>query len=390
MDVAILGGGIVGLTLANLLSQNPQLSIALIEPTKPQLDWDQNQYDLRCSAITPAAQNIFELLSVWRDITLHRVGSYNKMLVWDQELHNKIEFDAQSIKATHLGHIIENRVIAKVLYEKLLQANNVVIMHAAATDLQQNVDSNIISVDSKQIECQLVVGADGSNSWLRKKANIANYGWDYQHVALVAVIETQHGHNNVAMQRFTADGPLAFLPLDRANLCSIVWSGPPAKIQELVQCDPQDFCVQLAQAFCYQLGTLKLVSGRASFPLRMLHAMNYVLPRLALVGDAAHVIHPLAGQGLNLGILDAVQLNHVLQQAWQCGKDIGDLKVLRKYERARKAHNIPMIALMEGFKRGFAAQGSLLTRMRAQALHLADNLDFAKNAMIRLACHQKF
>lgn len=385
MDVIVLGGGIVGLVMANLLAKSTELRIAVVEPNVPQLMWDEEQYDLRCSAITPAARQVLLHIGVWQEITCYRHGVFNKMQVWDQELHNKIAFDAHSVRASNLGHIIENRVLTKVLYQKLLQQANVVIMHATANDLQQLPDSNVLIVGSKQLECRLLIGADGANSWLRKKTQITNYGWDYQHTALVATIQTQHAHANTALQRFSPDGILAFLPLAHPNFCSIVWSCSSSKAQSLIDMPAAEFSKQLASAFCYQLGDLDLVSARASFPLRMLHATKYVLPRIALIGDAAHVIHPLAGQGLNLGILDAAALAEVLQVALLHQQDIGQLPILRKFERRRKRHNLLMIAGMEGIKRLFGTQNTVLSTLRAQGMNLLDTNNFAKNSIMLVA-----
>lgn len=385
MDIVILGGGIVGLTIANILAQNSNLNITLVDANKPVLQWDNSQYDLRCSAIAAASSEVFTSIGVWQDIINDRVGCYDQMLVWDQEPDIKVHFAASEIGAANLGHIVENRVILRALHNKLLQCSNVEFIYGLAESVDFNAEKVNLRVAGRQIDCKLIIGADGANSWLRRCANIDVVGWDYNHSALVATIQSEIAHNNTARQRFMNDGPLAFLPLDVNNLSSIVWSSSPEKIASLMQLDSTQFNQQLSEQFANILGELKVIGERKSFPLRMLHAEKYVAARLALVGDSAHVIHPLAGQGLNLGIRDAAVLANILQQACLDGQDIGKLAILRKYERSRKGHNISMLALIEVIKRVFTIKNSTFTNLRFGGIRCINRISFIKNTMMKFA-----
>lgn len=378
MDVIIVGGGIVGLTMANLLAQIAELRITVVESQIPVSDWDNTYYDLRCSAIARASLNIFKYIDVWPAIVAERLGVYDKMQIWQTGHTDSIKLAAVDVAATELGHIVENRVLQRALRSKLATYNTVKLCKGVAHKLEQVADLKRLYIDDYHIDAHLVIGADGADSWLRRAAHIETYGWDYQQCALVATIKSALPHMHTAMQSFAADGTLAFLPLDKTNLSSIVWSSTPAKIKQLMQLVPEEFCAALAAEFCNKLGSLEVIGERASFPLRMLHARTYIAQRVALIGDAAHVIHPLAGQGLNLGIMDAAVLAESVSIAVRSKIDIGRTSVLRSYERRRKSHNLSMIAIVEGFKRSYG----LLTGINNQ---IANNFKLASNYAIRFA-----
>ncbi len=385
MHVIILGGGIVGLTAANLLARQRAIEITLITSQLPESTWNRNAYDPRCSAITRAAQNVFADLGIWDDIVRQRVGVYDKMLVWDQLSNAQVSFNAKDIGEPDLGHIIENRVMQKPLYNMLMQAKNVTIIKATPNKLQQLSACNRLWLDNRSIECDLIIGADGANSWLRSAAYIPTIGWDYAQTALVATIRSQFAHANTAMQRFSHDGTLAFLPLDDKYLSSIVWSTSPDNVQQLMRASHDEFCQQLSNEFAVRLGQLELCGTRLCFPLRMHHAKTYISSRLALIGDAAHGINPLAGQGLNLGILDAHELVAVLRAAIARQRDIGASATLRKYELRRKQHNIAMLSVVETLQRTFITSQPGLAIVRAHGMRLINNMDWVKNSMMRYA-----
>lgn len=385
MDIIILGGGIAGLTLANLLAKNSSLKIAVIDKQRPQLEWDNSSYDIRCSAIVAASEQVLASIGVWQAILAERVGYYDQMLVWDREPQIRLQFLAKEIAAEKLGYIIENRVILRALYTKLKQQPNVEFIYELPTNIELTQEHVNLHLATRNVISKLIVGADGANSWLRNKAEVTIASWDYQHTALVATVQSQLPHNNTARQRFMSDGPLAFLPLDQPHLSSIVWSSDPAKIDSLLKMPAPQFCKNLAEEFAFELGELELHGERKSFPLRMLHAEQYIKPRFALIGDAAHVIHPLAGQGLNLGIKDAAILAEVLVQAHLQEQDLGKLSILRKYERSRKGHNISMLALMEVIKRTFAVENTMFSNLRYGGINGINNLNFIKNTMMRFA-----
>lgn len=385
MQIVILGAGIVGLTMANLLARNKNLKIILIDSKIPNTDWDATKYDLRCSAINRATQNVFMQLDIWPIIIKHRFGMFDKMLIWENSSQTNFNFSAADIFEPDLGFIIENRVIHSALWHKFLEHENASFICGAANKLEKNVDYNRIYINNSYVDGSLIIGADGANSWLRTALNISTTSWDYKHTALVATIKTALPHNNIARQRFATDGPLAFLPLDQQCLSSIVWSSTPDKIQHLINLDSLEFCSILATEFDYKMGHLELAGARASFPLQMLHANTYISDRAALIGDAAHVVHPLAGQGMNLGIMDAVVLERVLNTAILNMKDIGSKNILRKYERERKSHNVAMLAVVEWLKRSFAVQNNLLQSVRNTGMQLINNINPIKNTMIRFA-----
>ncbi|KPU83661.1 oxidoreductase, partial [Psychromonas sp. PRT-SC03] len=243
-----------------------------------------------------------------------------------------------------------------------------------------------ISLESnKQLTSKLVVGADGANSWVREQANIPLTYWDYEQDALVATIKTEFAHNNCALQIFTSSGPLAFLPLFDDNLCSIVWSAPAHEIERLKALSPEEFNKQLRRMFDNRLGACELQGERLHFPLRMRYARDFAKHRIALIGDAAHTIHPLAGQGVNLGLLDALSLSECVQANHELGKDIGLYSNLRHFERWRKTEAVQMIASMELLKRLFEGNNPSKKIIRNIALLFADNIEPLKKQFIRQA-----
>ena len=233
------------------------------------------------------------------------------------------------------------------------------------------------------MDCKLLIGADGRNSWLRNKLNIPTYAWGHEHSAIVAVVKTQLPHSNTAWQRFMSTGPIAFLPLDHANLCSIVWASSNDNVAHLMQLTPAEFSERLAKDFNFMLGCVVLHGARANFPVSMLHASKYTQGRNVLIGDAVHALHPLAGQGLNLGIVDALGLAEIIKEARMQHKDIGDFAVLRKYERARKAYNMGMLALITGLQSLFAMEH--ISTLRNQSLQMLNSFNWCKNKMMRFA-----
>lgn len=385
MQIIILGSGIVGLTAASLLSQNPDIKISLIDPNPTPMFWSDSDYDIRCSAITHASQHIFENIGIWNDIITDRTAAYDEVLIWDQDPRIKVQFSAVDLGTANLGYVIENRVINKALYNHLLEKSNVAMIVGSATALESQKDFIKVTVGSQEFIGNLIIGADGANSWLRNNTNIQTHRAEYGHAALVACIESSLPHNQIARQRFMPDGPLAFLPLATPHYNSIVWSSKPEIIQELMCLEASVFCERLAATFANTLGELRLHGKRVSFPLNMMHATQYVIPRIALIGDAAHVIHPLAGQGLNLGLLDAESLAACVHKAILDKRDIGSIAVLRKYERSRKGHNLSMITLVDTLKRLFASESILLKSLRSRGMCYLETLGIAKNALARFA-----
>jgi len=362
-DVLIVGAGMAGATLALALSGN-NLRLGLIE-AKP-IDSavielgvaGLDGYDSRVSAITPASQALFESLGVWSSIYEQRVCPYKTMQVWDAEGSGAIEFRSDEIPAPVLGHIVENSLINSVLLEALAKCRNVEFFSPVKLAGLNESDAGVtISLeDGRSLSTTLLVAADGALSKVRSLAEFKTREWDYGHKALVATVQTEVDPAMIARQSFLPSGPLAFLPLsgvDGQYFCSIVWSANPELSDELCKLGEDAFCRRLERAFESRLGAIKASSARFAFPLRQRHAIDYVKPGIALVADAAHTIHPLAGQGINIGLQDVKVLAAELLRAQRRKQNLGSIEVLKRYQRQRKGDNLVMMAAMDGFKRLF-------------------------------------
>ncbi|MFA3792935.1 FAD-dependent oxidoreductase [Aliiglaciecola sp. SL4] len=384
-DVAIIGAGIIGLTAA-LALQNTDLRVVIIdsEPADKPLS---EVPELRVSAINLASQNVFSNLGAWQGIYNQRLQPYQHMHVWEQDSFAKINFSAADIHKAHLGTIIENQAIRLGLLQQLNQVSNVEIADSAKiANISIGQSESFISLENgSHLSSKLVVGADGANSLVRKVANLPLTFWDYDQIAIVATIETELPHDNVARQVFTPDGPLALLPLYERNLCSIVWSQRVEKAESLLNLDENAFNHALSAQSDLRLGQIKLLSPRASYPLKMRYCRQWVSDRIVLIGDAAHTIHPLAGQGANLGIADAAALAEVIIELHEQNKDIGLTKNLRAFERWRKSEALQMIAVMESFKRLFNGENPVKKLIRDIGLSATNHLSPLKNDLIKHA-----
>ena len=385
-DIAVVGGGMVGAALACGLAQQG-FQVAVLELRDPVEDWPQDSYDLRVSAITRASQHIFEHLNAWQGMLERRATPYNRMQVWDATGSGRIQFDAADIGEPELGHIIENRIIQRALWDRLEQLDRVRLVcparvEALTTDDKSN--SVLTLEDGRQLHVSLAVAADGANSALREIAGIGTRGWLYDQTAVVATVRAEHGHQDTAWQKFMPTGPLALLPTGK-DLFSIVWSTSPQQAAELLAMPEHEFNSLLTQASESRLGELTLLGQRGAFPLKLQHADTYIKPGLALVGDAAHVIHPLAGQGFNLGLLDAAALIDVLVEARAGKRTLGSFSNLRRYERARMGDNVIMQGAMDGFKRLFSNQVLPLRLLRNLGLGMVDHAAPVKRMIARQA-----
>lgn len=384
-DVLIVGGGMVGATLACALGEK-NFQVVMLDNQQPAMDWPEEGYDLRVSAITRATQRILETLNVWPGIVAERISPYRDMHVWDAGGEGVIHFDSAELGEASLGHIVENRVTLKALHQRIRQLDSVTFIPGVmATSLDINeANVNLKLNNGSEVIAQLIVAADGSRSWVRQQRGISVRGWDYDQAALVTYVKTEHSHKETAWQRFLPTGPLAFLPLTD-GYSSIVWSTSPELAGELKTMPAEHFAIELQAAFEDRLGTIDEVGPRAVFPLRFFETSAYIQHRLALIGDAAHTIHPLAGQGVNLGMSDAASLAEVLIGARKNKKDIGSLKVLREYERWRRADNRNMLITMDGFKRLFSNESSLLGWVRNTGMSLLDKTPLLKNMIVKQA-----
>ena len=384
-DIAIIGGGCVGGTLACALAQTG-LQVAVVEAREPVPVWPADSVDLRVFAVTRASERIFRSLGVWDAIAQGGVSPFRAMHVWDAGGSGEIHFDSAELGEPTLGYIIEQRVIQAALTARMdalptLQR----ICPAELADFEVDTDQVRIRLeDGRSFSARLLVGADGAQSRVRGQAGIAIEQRPYDQEAVVAVVTTEQSHEETAWQRFLPTGPLAFLPL-RDGRSSIVWSTSPQQAAALCAVDEVTFLQELTQAFAQRLGQVTAVAERVRFPLQRLHATHYVGERIALIGDAAHVIHPLAGQGVNLGLLDAATLAEVILETVQAGRDIGRYNNLRRYERWRHGDNHAMQRAMDGFKTLFGAPAEPVRQVRNLGLGLVDRMGPVKQMIARHA-----
>jgi 2-octaprenylphenol hydroxylase len=388
-DLIIVGAGMVGSALA-LALKDSGLDILLIDgsPLSVKPFDAQAPFEPRVSALSAASQRILERLGAWSGVTARRSSPYGEMQVWDGSGTGRIHFSAASVHAEVLGHIVENRVIQDALMEPLHDSGIGLLPGARLERLRRSGDDWLLTlVDGRELRTPLVVAADGGNSAVRRLAGCATREWDYLHHAIVTSVRCAESHQRTAWQRFTDEGPLAFLPLERAgeHWCSIVWSVTPSESERLMALDDAAFCTELGRAFEWRLGDVLGADPRLCIPLRQRHAKRYVEEGLALIGDAAHTIHPLAGQGVNLGFLDAAVLAEVLLHAAGRGERLADERVLGRYERRRMPHNLAMMAAMEGFERLFQANPLPLRWLRNSGLNWVDGMPEAKALFVRQA-----
>jgi len=381
-DVVIVGGGMVGAALACALAQQ-SLAVLVVEPKPPVLAEPLGDYGIRVSALTLASRNILNALGAWEAVTQLRLQPFQRMYVWDANGHGSIQFDCAEIAQTALGYLVENAVVQRGLWMRM-KTLGVTLLESTLLECEYDPvhqHNRITLADGTCVDAALVVAADGAHSSTRQLVGIETTQQDYQQTAVVATVRPEYAHQNTAWQRFLSTGPLAFLPLPE-GLCSIVWSTDPDQAEHLSQCDPREFEHRLTAAFDGRLGQITLCGDRAAFPLVKRHASAYVKPGVALVGDAAHTIHPLAGQGVNLGLLDAAALAEVVIQANAQGLSMGDYVVLRRFERWRKGHNILVMSLMSGFKQLFGNQLLPVQWARNIGLRLCDQSGPIKRQMM--------
>ena len=390
-DLIIVGAGMVGSTLA-LALEGSGLDILVLDASPLEAaDFDpQGGFEPRVSALSAASQRIFERLGAWPGMSARRVSPYTDMHVWDGSGTGQIHFSAETVHAEVLGHIVENRVVQDALLETMQRRGGQRLLGAARFERLERMPQGwqLTLDDGRQLNAPLLVAADGANSAVRRLAGCETREWDYLHQAIVTSVRCSEPHQRTAWQRFTDDGPLAFLPLERdgdQHWCSIVWSVTELEARRLMALDDVAFRAALGRAFEQRLGEVEEVDPRLCIPLRQRHAKRYVQPGLALIGDAAHTIHPLAGQGVNLGLLDAAVLAEVIEAAMARGEGPEDIRVLSRFERRRMPHNLAMMAAMEGFERLFQADPLPLRWLRNTGLKAVQALPEAKALFVRQA-----
>ncbi len=384
-DIVVVGGGMVGAAFAAAMS-GKGLTIAVIEARELARGWPAGEIDLRVSALSRASQRILQRLGVWERIQVLGCSPYRQMHVWDAVGGGHIHFDSEAVGQADLGHIIENRVTQLALWEALEHLADIQLLcPAAIVDIDQGEPtSRVLLTDGRSIQARLVVGADGRDSLVRALAGIETEGWDYDQRAIVANVRPAEWHQETAWQRFLPTGPLALLPLADGR-CSLVWSATHERATELMSMDDLSFSEALTDASEARLGRLALDGPRAAVPLRLQHAKQYVQTGLALIGDAAHAVHPLAGQGVNLGFLDAAELVAAIEYGRARGRNIAGLWTLRRYERARRGDNMLMLASMDAFKRLFGNDMQPLSALRSLGLQATDRVAPVKRHLMERA-----
>ncbi len=407
-DIVIIGGNLVGAVFACMLQRmaDSGCRVALIDTQDPQTVIDTTQtaltgahestagwigsYDPRVFAVNLGSERIFAQLGLWEQVERMRAAAFQRMYVWDQQSSARIGFDAAEIYQPKLGSIVEQRVLLTALYRRLVDERSA---QEAAVDffapsrvrrLEKSVQgTRVVLEDGTELETVLLVGADGTESIVREYAGIDVLGWSYHQTAIVATLATERAHESTAWQRFLPGGPLAFLPLQH-GLCSIVWSVGGAEAGRLLEHDDAQFMLELEQAFESRLGRITATGPRYSFPLRMLHAKDYCRPGVVLLGNAAHTIHPLAGQGVNLGMQDAAVLAQSLLKHDFPRPDRVH-RALREYERRRKGENLLMLGAMDLFNRAFGSTQFSVRLARLLGMRFVDRCTMVKKVAMRRA-----
>jgi 2-octaprenylphenol hydroxylase len=390
-DVLVVGGGMVGAGFAALLGAygpTERLRVAMLEPRTLPYPAAGEAFDLRVSALSRASQRVLERAGAWPRVIERGAAPYQRMVVWDERGspagRDSIRFDAAELGEPDLGHIVENRAVQAALTERAA-AHGVTLLRSGVAELAPTDDAiSVLTTEGRRFTAALVVAADGGESAVRRLAGIDSHGWDYGQHAVVTHLQPERPHSDTAWQRFLSTGPLALLPLPDGRV-SLVWSTTPAQAAALLECDDASFAAQVTSASAEVLGGLEATTRMAAFPLRLLHALSYTRTRIALIGDAAHGVHPLAGQGVNLGLMDAAALAQALGEGLGQGADPGDTGPLRRYERWRKAENLPAMALMDGLKRLFGHDHPAVSWARRTGLALADRSGPLKRSLIEHA-----
>jgi 2-polyprenylphenol 6-hydroxylase len=391
-DVTVVGAGPIGLAVALLLAKRAGIAsarIAVIDRRIPAagLDLAKLPVDLRVFALSRASEKILRAADAWADVARVRAAPYERMQVWHADVPphggDALVFDAAEIGERDLGVIAENSVLQGALTAAARRAG-LALIEGEVEALEFDRAYAMLRAGGREYRARLVVGADGAQSRVRELAGLFATRTDYGQIAIVAMVNTAKPHQRTAWQRFLGDGTLAFLPLaDGAS--SIVWSVPAARGEKLLAAPIEEFERELERDFDGALGALRLVSERVKFPLWRLSAVNYVHARVALVGDAAHVVHPLAGQGANLGLLDAAALADVLAEGIEAREDLGAERILRRYERWRRSENELMSAAIDAFDRLLARGSGRVAEVAQRGLPWVQKSGLVKRAFIERA-----
>jgi 2-octaprenylphenol hydroxylase len=389
-DVLIVGGGVSGSALAALLIARRVCTpgrVAVIAEHAAQAPAAGADWDLRVFALSRASQRLLGLCGVWEHLPAQRRVAYERMCVWDAQGTPggaaALSFDAAQLGEPNLGHIVDGRVLQWQCWQAA-RASGTVSIEGSVNAIEVGAEAVSVGLsDGRELRGRLLVAADGTDSPSRRLLGIDSAGHAYHQDALVAHVHTTRSHQRTAWQRFLPTGPLAFLPLEDGR-SSIVWSAARSRAAELRALSPEAFGAALTEASGEALGECTVTTPLASFPLKLQYALDYVRPRAVLLGDAAHVVHPLAGQGLNLGLLDCAALVDVLGKAGGA-QNFGDHAVLRRYERWRRSENLLAATALDGLERLFTGSDPLSTALRTTGLTWVGKLPAIKQGFARRA-----
>ncbi|MCW5618478.1 MAG: UbiH/UbiF family hydroxylase [Nitrosomonas sp.] len=384
-DMVVIGGGLVGASLVAAL-KNSGLKIALIESHESSPLPTDESWDSRVYAISPGSADFLRDQEIWQRMDASRLTPVYDMSVFGDDHCSHIHFSAYETGVAELAYIIENRQLQAAVWAVLQshKAHLEIICPARCADIIWHATHAEIQLeDGRKLETALVIGADGINSWTRQQAGIEVSRHPYQQIGVVANYSTELPHRNIAHQWFRRDGVLALLPLTD-NRVSMVWSTSEAHAAQLRELSAEALCLRVAEASSYVLGKLHLITPPAGFPLNFVHVEHLIKPRLVLIGDAAHGIHPLAGQGINLGLRDVRKLTEIIMERG-LQADIGDFMLLRRYECARKEDILALEVVTDGLQKLFNNPNPTLARIRNLGLEITNHFPFIKNQLMRHA-----
>jgi ubiquinone biosynthesis UbiH/UbiF/VisC/COQ6 family hydroxylase len=383
-DVIVSGAGIVGAAFALGLAR-ANVRVAVIEPQPPRAPASESAWDTRVYTVSPGNAEWLATLQAWQRMPAERLTRVETMQIYGDRAPGRLEFSAYEAGMRELAWVAESRELQRALWHSLEEASHVTLFAGArCADIAWARDEARVTLeDGSGLSARLVVGADGADSWVRQRAGIDVTTHDYGQLGVVANFETERGHGGVAYQWFTGEGVLAFLPLP-GNRTSIVWSVPEAHGRELLAHTPERLCAEVERASAGALGALRVITPAAAFPLKRQRVARLVEPRAALIGDAAHNIHPLAGQGVNLGLRDARELAAVLTERG-AQRDCGDYALLRRFERARREDIAAVELTTDGLEKLFNTPAVWMARLRNFGLTIVDAQGPLKTALARRA-----
>jgi 2-octaprenyl-6-methoxyphenol hydroxylase len=386
-DLVIVGGGIIGLTLAAALKDSG-LDVLLIEAKVESAAAAKGQ----AYAVHMLSALIYQGIGIW-DKMLPQIATYRQVHLSDSDYPNVVKFATDDIGTADLGYVAEHQALLQPLQELVKECLNVTYLCPAEvvnTHYQQDVVAIDIKVagEMRRIRSKLLVAADGARSRIREAAGIKTRGWKYWQSCIVAFVKPEKSHNDTAYERFCSSGPFAILPLP-GNRCRIVWTAPHEEAKALCALDDEQFLEELSRRYGDQMGKLELLGSRFVFPVQLMQSDRYVLPRLALIGDAAHNCHPVGGQGLNLGIRDAAALAQILQEATSTGKDIGDIRILKRYQSWRQLENLTILGFTDLLDRMFSNNFLPIVLVRRFGLLIMQRVPLVKIFALKLMIGMK-